>query len=129
MPATELRVCEHCQRTVMGVCLCIHHSRTINREFKKPPDEPLQHFHALWRELHTTQDATPSWFADWCNRVPGIACGCRDWLRQWITENPPRFDDWFTWTWELHVAVNRKLNKPDITLDEAKAIWLPYKQP
>lgn len=77
----------------------------------------------LWAELHTKQDATPEWFALWMQRVPSFGCGCRNAFAAIIAVNPPQYDDWFAWTVEAHNAVNDKLNKPQITIEEARTIW------
>lgn len=67
----------------------------------------------LWRELHSQQDATPEWFADWVKRVPNFGCGCRNWLKEYLQKNPPIYGEGFyEWTVTLHDAVNAKLGKP-----------------
>ena len=68
---------------------------------------------ALWQELHTKQDATPEWFADWCTRVPSFGCGCQSWLAEYLVGHPPRYEDFYEWGVECHDAVNAKLGKPD----------------
>jgi hypothetical protein len=113
MPATETRICEHCQTTVMGVCLCNYvYGTPINYAFPTRADELLKLYHALWKEIHSKQDATPEWFADWVRRIPSVNCGCFKWLREYLTNNPPRYDDWPTFANELHLAVSCKLDKP-----------------
>ena len=68
---------------------------------------------ALWQELHTKQDATPEWFADWVARVPSFGCGCQSWLAEYLVGHPPRYEDFYEWSVECHDAVNAKLGKPD----------------
>ena len=68
-------------------------------------------YHALWAEIHSETSSTPEFLEEWLRRVPNIECGCQDWLREYVVNNPPRFDDWPRWTWELHNAVNAKLSK------------------
>lgn len=83
----------------------------------------LQRYRDLWAELHTKQDATPEWFADWLNRVPKT-CGCDKSLQAILDElGTPDYTDWFAYSVRLHNAVNRKLGKHELTHDEAKAIW------
>ena len=63
----------------------------------------------LWRELHDKkQDADPVWFADWVKRVPNFGCRCRNWLREYLKTNPPRYNDFYEWSVECHDAVNLK---------------------
>ena len=77
----------------------------------------------LWAELHSKTNPTKEWFANWLKRVPSFGCKCRDAFEAIIKANPPRFDDWFAWTVEVHNAVNRKLGRKEWTLDEAVARW------
>ena len=67
---------------------------------------------ALWDEIHSQENPTRWWFKTWVERVPKYGCGCYDWLLKYIITNPPRYDDWYNWTVELHDAVNVKLGKP-----------------
>jgi hypothetical protein len=66
----------------------------------------------LWRKLHTKENPTPEWFANWIKQVPGSTCKCRSWLQEYLRESPPRYDDFSAWAVELHNAVNAKLGKP-----------------
>ena len=75
-------------------------------------ERQIELYHALWRELHSKQDPTPEWFSDWIGRVPGSSCKCQSWLKDYLRESPPRFDDFQAWSVEMHNAVNRKLGKP-----------------
>jgi hypothetical protein len=75
-------------------------------------DQRLQLCRSLWSELHSKQDPTPKWFADWVGRVPNFGCGCRSWLREYLRDNPPDFDGFRDWSIGLHNVVNRKLGKP-----------------
>lgn len=77
-------------------------------------------FHALWSELHTKKDPDAEWFATWRARVPSFSgCGCGEFLTEYCVANPPRFDDFARWSWELHNAVNAKLNRPAFA-------WIDY---
>ena len=80
-------------------------------------------YHALWAERHTKQDPTTEWFSDWLNRVPK-SCGCDKSLQASLDElGPPDYADWFAFSVRLHNAVNRKLSKPEIDIETARAIW------
>jgi hypothetical protein len=74
-----------------------------------------------WAKLHTTlMDAVI--FEAWVAAIPGCET-CRRDFRELLKSNPPRFDYWFQWTWEIHNAVNRKLSKPELTWAEACILW------
>jgi hypothetical protein len=75
-----------------------------------------------WSELHNKQDATPEWLDDWVARIPKT-CGCGESFKSILLRVPPRFEDWFAWTVDVHNAVNEKLKKPKISLADARQIW------
>jgi hypothetical protein len=78
-----------------------------------------------WETLHTVRNPTPSWFANWESKIP---CGaCKENYKKLRIE--PRYDDWFRFTVELHNAVNAKLEKPRVEIDEAYRLWKPMPQP
>ncbi len=58
-----------------------------------------------------------------------LPCGpCKTNFAKYRQENPPDFstvDKYFEWTWSLHNDVNKTLEKPEITLEEARAIYRP----
>jgi len=97
----------------------------VVKPIQRPVDLTPRHsfYHALWAECHTKQDATPDWFADWLNRVPSIGCSCQRDFINYVEANPPDFNDFYKWSVDAHNFVNEKLGKPELTLDEAKAIW------
>ena len=72
----------------------------------------IELFRALWDEIHTKQNPTREWFETWRAKVPNFSgCGCGDFLRDYCIANPPRFKDFPRWSWELHNAVNAKLER------------------
>jgi hypothetical protein len=91
--------------------------RQTKTEFNKTQD-----FRDHWRELHTKRNATIEWLLDWIARIPP-GCGCGESFESILQRLPPRFDDWFAWTVEIHNQVNRKLSKPEITLEKAIELW------
>ena len=89
----------------------------------EPPFDFRKAWHDLWREIHTKQDPTQEWWDSIVKKVSSYFCSCGDFLRDYVATNQPRFDDWFAYSWELHNAVNEKLGKPQLPIEEAKAIW------
>jgi len=77
---------------------------------KNGPESPsqLSIFHTLWAELHSKEDPTPEWFEDWLSRVPNFGCSCQKSFREYVKENPPRYDDFYNWSVEAHNWVNVK---------------------
>ena len=81
---------------------------------------------SLWADLHngTIRDALT--LADWELQIPQYGCQCKRFYADWKADNQPDFSSleaFFAWGVRLHNAVNAKLNKPEITIDEAYSIW------
>jgi len=79
-----------------------------------------------WIGLHdgTVQDAIS--LAKWELQIPQYGCACKKEYAIYKAENPPDFSSpealWL-WGFNLHNWVNRKLGKPEITIEEARKIW------
>jgi len=84
----------------------------------------------LWRELHEhaltyigTNDGL--FLLRWSKKIPNYegGCKCRSFYRWWTKQNPPDYANYFEWTVKLHNAVNQKLNKPILSVEDAKLIY------
>ena len=92
----------------------------------------------LWAELHInaimhtgTSDAV--YLAGFHRRIPRYTtgCSCQEFWGNWVKAYPPKFTpigEYFAWTVRAHNAVNAKLKKPQITVEEAIKIWKPLAQ-
>lgn len=97
------------------------------------PDNPLENIiknYATWKELHeralnhNDSDDSEWLFKNFTPRIKSFGCSCkRDWAI-YLNNNKPDWNNYFEWTWRAHQAVNIKIGKPQITLDEARKIWL-----
>lgn len=81
----------------------------------------------MWEKLHqrlpvTDVQAEMKWLSDWAAQLPP-SCDCKSSLANFLRANPPDFVNYFAWTVKLHNAVNAKLNKPQLTEEQARAIW------
>lgn len=98
---------------------------------KKPKPSVEERGRKAWTVLHEQRLGTAEWLQrSWFPLIPQ-GCGCGSSTGSFIKQCPPRYnseEDWFAWTVELHNMVNRKLNKPEITLEEAMQIWRPTAQ-
>jgi hypothetical protein len=96
----------------------------------KPTPEDEKYYRQLWRELHK-RPATARHLEDedqWLEKFAGrIPCGaCKDHFKQLLREVPPDYttrENYFAWTVEIHNRVNRRLNKPEVSVDEAMGVW------
>lgn len=81
----------------------------------------------LWAELHTKRDVTPAFLQQFTKRIP-----CAECQAEWVALTnriPPAFGPgWFAWTVEAHNAVNARLNKPKMSLEDARRLWRPEEQ-
>ena len=78
-----------------------------------------------WSLLHNYRGCDPQWLELWVYFIPS-RCDCRDGFQHILKDLPPDFSSpeaFFAWGVSLHNAVNAKLGKPQITLDEAYSIW------
>ena len=85
---------------------------------------------ALWKELHERAlnfegKEDRRYLYDFGRKIPRFTagCKCREFWTIWIRSNPPDFKNYFAWTVKAHNAVNKKLNKPELTSEEAKKIY------
>lgn len=84
----------------------------------------------LWIELHTRalnfkEALDHQYLYQFGARIPRYTtgCKCREFWTVWIRKNPPDFKNYFEWTVKAHNAVNKKLNKPEITVEEARKLY------
>ena len=78
-----------------------------------------------WGKLHFYTGNDPQWLDLWQYFIPQ-RCDCKDGYQKILEDMPPDFtspEAFFAWGVALHNAVNRKLGKPELTIDEARRIW------
>jgi len=79
-----------------------------------------------WIALHNGSIRDSKGLDEWEISIPQYECNCRRFYAEWKAANPPDFTSpkaFFAWGVELHNAVNAKLGKQQITIDEALCIW------
>jgi len=79
-----------------------------------------------WIRLHDGSIANAIEFAKWELSIPQYGCQCKRFYSEWKSSNPPDFSSpqsFFAWGVRLHNAVNEKLGKLQITIEEAYSIW------
>ena len=93
----------------------------------------------LWKELHTnaignnrSNDAI--FLSNFGRKIPRYTtgCSCREFWNNWVRQNPPIYTPagaYFAWTVKAHNAVNAKLGKPQMSVEDAIAIWSPKIEP
>ena len=85
----------------------------------------------LWRAIHVYPRVRGTEGFDTLLRAVRrlLPCSCcRDHMDTYIAKAPPDAsspDALFVWGWAFHQAVNAKLGRRGIELDEARRIWRP----
>ena len=95
-------------------------------EIKRRRDErTAKQGNFAWGKLHSYRGCDPQWLDIWQYLIPA-RCDCKDGYQHILKELPPDFsspDAFFAWGVALHNHVNRKLGKPELTIEEARNIW------
>ncbi len=80
-----------------------------------------------WRWLHTEAlkgALTPDRLKfEFFPMIPRYGCGCVQGWVETITTNQFRDKDQFAWSVEVHNTVNCKIDKPVVSIDDARAVW------
>jgi hypothetical protein len=76
----------------------------------------------LWRDLFTVVKTQGELFA-WESRIPKYDCPCSSFYSNWKSINMPTFPLSNRWKYNLKSAVNAKLNKPNLSWQEACQVW------
>ena len=88
----------------------------------------IQNGSDLWRELHTRAyyhngSNDEKFIIEFGKKIAKNLsnCPCNKFWINWIENNPPVYDinSYFNWTVKAHNAVNLKLCKPEMSLEEA----------
>lgn len=127
-----------------AICFCSNSGNSVvvyidnNTSFPNIPEiqpenvfsssSTLEYTRALWRALHTyeyiNEEKTKEWFEEWLKRLP---CGeCKEDSRLILEKNPLNFsskEKFFESGVKFHNMVNCKLNKKEISIEEALNIW------
>jgi hypothetical protein len=79
-----------------------------------------------WIAIHNGSIVDNAGLLQWEKTIPAYGCACRQFYQAWKAANAPDYSSpeaFFAWGVRLHNAVNAKLGKPEITIDEAYSIW------
>ena len=79
-----------------------------------------------WIATHNGSIIDNAGLLQWEKTIPAYGCACRQFYQAWKAANPPDFtspEAFFAWGVALQNAVNAKLGKQQITIEEAYSIW------
>lgn len=87
-----------------------------------------EYYIILWKELHTYKFENEAdalkWFNSWFKRVP--CAMCRMHFKDILRILPVDYSNkkaFFEWSVKAHNMVNKRLSKPEISLEEAILLW------
>jgi hypothetical protein len=102
----------------------------VDRSHETVPETPriLREGSRYWAELHLfalrhNGKQSAGWLKDWVESLPFDGCPCKKHLEQHLGDNPPVWNDFFVWTIELHNAVNIRIGKPLMDVENARQYW------
>ena len=93
--------------------------------------ENARYGNMLWKELHNRAltfrgHNDSSFIVDFSEKIPQFlsGCKCNEFFNKYVLENPPNYSPnrYFEWTVRCHNAVNHKLGKKLISVEEARRI-------
>jgi hypothetical protein len=99
-------------------------SRIIHRVEENIAHWIKLHSYPVVNKLSWVTSNAQLFYSDWEQNIPNIGCGCRqDWFELKKTiDFTTQFDSpesFFRWSVDAHNAVNKKLNKPIVSYEEA----------
>lgn len=97
------------------------YQKTISFKIPEAPSTwPELHLRALKKE---GQDDSV-WLMMFGIRIQGN-CECRKNWSEELKQLPPDFQNYFAWSVAAHNLVNKRLGKPEISLEQARETWTP----
>lgn len=94
----------------------------------------------LWKELHLRAlnhkgGDDSAYLLAFAKRIPRFTtgCACREHWRTIYSQNRPGFvvtankNEYFEWTVKMHNEINKKINKPQYTVEQAKSFYSAQK--
>ena len=88
----------------------------------KSREEIRQKGREAWNELFCKVN-TRDELQIWEGMIPKYGCDCESFYKQWKQANPPNETIGLEWKWRLKSAVNAKLGKPNLSLEDAKWVY------
>jgi hypothetical protein len=104
----------------------------VTPQARSIPQTPAQKGPDLWKQLHSRALEYPKlglnndndFINRWSSQVPNFGgCSCKSFWTTWKNSNPPDYRNYFEWTVRAHNAVNSKLNKSSISVDQARTLY------
>jgi hypothetical protein len=92
------------------------------------PDPTVLAGRRSWSLLHRYRGCDPQWVELWEYFIPaGGGCSCKAGYKEILKDHPFDYSSpeaFFASGVALHNAVNRKLGKPELTLEDARKLWI-----
>lgn len=79
-----------------------------------------------WAKKHQYKGCDPQWHELWELLIPRNGCSCTEDYAKLKSEDPPDFSSpeaYWLWGFRLHNKINVKLERPELSLEDAKKLW------
>lgn len=79
-----------------------------------------------WAKKHEYKGCDPQWHELWELLIPRNGCSCTEDYAKLKSEDPPDFSSpeaYWLWGFRLHNKINVKLERPELSLEDAKKLW------
>lgn len=79
-----------------------------------------------WTKKHQYKGCDPQWHELWELLIPRNGCSCSEDYAKLKAEDPPDFsspENYWLWGFRLHNKINKKLDRPELSLEDAKKLW------
>ena len=124
----EFNATQHAKRepSERVVQLPVSHEPKVIDYQKLAEDRKAQHGRFAWSKKHGYLGCDPQWHEIWVLLIPAFGCTCKQSFADYCNETPPDFSSpeaYWLWGVALHNHVNRKLGKPELTIEEARLQW------
>jgi len=111
---------------------CTYNGKEIEclpRKFSPHFEQSLLAGSSLWKELHIwalKKNPDIDWLISWEKKVKALlgTCTCYVHWKKLKEQHPVDWNNLFEWTVLAHNEVNRRLAKPEMTIEEARAIYI-----
>ena len=94
----------------------------LNTEAARVAEKLRELGRSLWKELFVSIE-TEKQLSEWEQKIPGYECPCKKFYSEWKADNPPDFPLSFLWKYNLKSAVNAKLNRDNLSYEDALKFW------
>lgn len=119
-------ICPNCNRIYAHGIAPLHCSCGVTTTVPIPNHWDQLHRYAVDNWNTWNEDAAMNWYAGWVESIPNYQCSCKEHWSELTSKRPlivETAEEFFIWGWARHNDINTFLNKPPLSLLEAKQLY------